>query len=181
MGSSNIRVAGFPSGSTQLPYPLLSTPANYPWARNNARTATTQICGASRPAENPNRLAMPPECSESRSFHPVATNHQPLSFSIQRPRDPVSSGSSAAIRDLFRSGRRDRGARHPTSGRRLPAQEQAANNRPTRPKAKCVVGRLLRLGGMGRIGNSHILVDPSVAPAGRLALGWSFPRLSTLG
>src|SRR6476661_9829909 len=33
---SNVRIAGFPSGPTQLPYPLVSTPANDAWARNNA-------------------------------------------------------------------------------------------------------------------------------------------------
>jgi hypothetical protein len=36
---SNVRVAGFPEGPTLLPYPLVSTPANEAWARNNAWAA----------------------------------------------------------------------------------------------------------------------------------------------
>lgn len=58
-GSSNIRVAGFPTGPTQLPYPLLSTPANDAWARNNAWTAYNADLRRIPTAENPNRLAMP--------------------------------------------------------------------------------------------------------------------------
>jgi hypothetical protein len=55
--SSNIRVTGFPSGPTQLPYPLVSTPANDAWARNNAWTAYNANLRQIPTAENPNRLA----------------------------------------------------------------------------------------------------------------------------
>jgi hypothetical protein len=58
-GSSNIRVAGVPNGPTQLPYPLLSTPANDASARNNAWTAYNADLRRIPTAENPNRLAMP--------------------------------------------------------------------------------------------------------------------------
>jgi hypothetical protein len=58
-GSSNSRVAGFPSGPTQLPYPLLSTPANDAWTRNNAWTAYNADLRRIPTAENPTRLAMP--------------------------------------------------------------------------------------------------------------------------
>jgi hypothetical protein len=37
--SSNVRIAGFPSGPSRLPYPLLSAPANDAWARNNGWAA----------------------------------------------------------------------------------------------------------------------------------------------
>jgi hypothetical protein len=54
---SNVRIAGFPSGPTQLPYPLVSTPANDAWARNNAWAAYKANLGHIPPAENPNRVA----------------------------------------------------------------------------------------------------------------------------
>jgi hypothetical protein len=56
-GSSNVRIAGFPSGPTQLPYPLVSTPANDAWARNNAWAAYNANLRHIPTAENPNRLA----------------------------------------------------------------------------------------------------------------------------
>jgi Putative peptidoglycan binding domain len=54
---SNVRIAGFPSGPTQLPYPLVSTPANDAWARNNAWAAYNANLRHIPTAENPNRLA----------------------------------------------------------------------------------------------------------------------------
>ena len=51
------RIAGFPSGPTQLPYPLVSTPANDAWARNNAWAAYNANLRHIPTAENPNRLA----------------------------------------------------------------------------------------------------------------------------
>src|SRR5260370_3786586 len=53
----NVRIAGFPSGPTQLPYPLVSTPANDAWARNNAWAAYNANLRSIPTAENPNRLA----------------------------------------------------------------------------------------------------------------------------
>jgi hypothetical protein len=55
--SSNVRIAGFPSGPTPLPYPLVSTPANDAWARNNAWAAYNANLRHIPTAENPNRLA----------------------------------------------------------------------------------------------------------------------------
>jgi hypothetical protein len=55
--STNLRIAGFPSGPTQLPYPLLSTPANDAWARNNAWAAYNANPQNIPTAANPNRLA----------------------------------------------------------------------------------------------------------------------------
>src|SRR6202166_293702 len=54
---SNVRIAGFPSGPTQLPYPLISTPANDAWAQNNAWAAYNANLRHIPTAENPNRLA----------------------------------------------------------------------------------------------------------------------------
>ena len=54
---SNVRIAGFPSGPTQLPYPLVSTPANDAWARNNAWAAYNANLRHIPISENPNRLA----------------------------------------------------------------------------------------------------------------------------
>jgi hypothetical protein len=54
---SNVRVAGFPQGPTLLPYPLISTPANDAWARNNAWAAYNARLRQIPTAENPNRLA----------------------------------------------------------------------------------------------------------------------------
>jgi Putative peptidoglycan binding domain len=56
-GSSNVRIAGFPGGPTQLPYPLIPTPANDAWARNNAWAAYDANLRHIPTAENPNRLA----------------------------------------------------------------------------------------------------------------------------
>ena len=54
---SNVRIAEFPSGPTQLPYPLVSTPANDAWAQNNAWAAYNANLRHIPTAENPNRLA----------------------------------------------------------------------------------------------------------------------------
>jgi hypothetical protein len=57
VGSSNFRIAGFPGGPTQLPYPLVSTPANDALARNNAWAAYEANLRHIPTAENPNHLA----------------------------------------------------------------------------------------------------------------------------
>jgi hypothetical protein len=56
-GSSNVRIAGFPSGPTQLPYPLIPSPANDAWARDNVWAAYDANLRRIPVAENPNRLA----------------------------------------------------------------------------------------------------------------------------
>jgi hypothetical protein len=55
--SSNLRIAGFPSGPTLLPHPLLATPANEAWARNNAWAAYNGNLQNIPTTANPNRLA----------------------------------------------------------------------------------------------------------------------------
>jgi hypothetical protein len=66
--SSNIRIAGFPSGPAQLPYPLLSTPANDAWARNNQWAAYEANLRHISTAENPNRLAEPQNLLDQDRF-----------------------------------------------------------------------------------------------------------------
>ena len=67
-GSSNVRIGGVPSGSLQLPYPLLSTPANDAWARNNAWTVYNANLRDIPTAENPNRLAAPENLLDQNRF-----------------------------------------------------------------------------------------------------------------
>jgi hypothetical protein len=55
--STNLRIAGFPSGPTLLPHPLVATPANDAWARNNAWAAYNANLQNIPTAANPNRLA----------------------------------------------------------------------------------------------------------------------------
>jgi hypothetical protein len=55
--SSNLRIAGFPSGPALLPHPLVATPANDAWARNNAWAAYNANLQNIPTATNPNRLA----------------------------------------------------------------------------------------------------------------------------
>jgi len=86
---SNVRIAGFPSGPTQLPYPLASTPANDAWARNNAWAAYNANLGHIPTAENPNRLAARQNLLDQDRF-------------IERPQSPGRSISSSAT---TRSGR----------------------------------------------------------------------------
>jgi hypothetical protein len=57
VSSSNFRIAGFPSGPTLLPHPLLATPANEAWARNNAWAVYNANQQNIPTAANPNRLA----------------------------------------------------------------------------------------------------------------------------
>src|SRR5246127_3321861 len=64
---SNVRIAGFPSGPTQLRYPLVSTPANDAWARNNAWAAYNANLRRIPTAENQNRLGAPQNLWEQDS------------------------------------------------------------------------------------------------------------------
>jgi hypothetical protein len=66
--SSNIRIAGFPGGPTQLPYLMPSTPANEALARNNAWAAYDANLGHIPAVENPNRLAAPQNILEQDRF-----------------------------------------------------------------------------------------------------------------
>jgi Putative peptidoglycan binding domain len=65
---SNVRIAGFPSGPTLLPYPLVSTPANNDWARNNAWAAYNANLRNIPTGENPNRLKGPQNLLDQDRF-----------------------------------------------------------------------------------------------------------------
>jgi hypothetical protein len=54
---SNIGVAGYPTGPTLLPYPMVSTPSNDAFARQNAWAAYNAQLHQIPTAPNPNRLA----------------------------------------------------------------------------------------------------------------------------
>jgi Putative peptidoglycan binding domain len=66
--SPNLRIAGFPNGPTLLRYPLVSTPANDAWARNNAWAAYEANLRNIPTAANPNRLAAPQILSDKDRF-----------------------------------------------------------------------------------------------------------------
>jgi Putative peptidoglycan binding domain len=65
---STVRSAGFPQGPTNLPYPLISTPANDAWARNNAWAAYNASLRQIPTAPNPNRLAAPQNLLDPNRF-----------------------------------------------------------------------------------------------------------------
>jgi Putative peptidoglycan binding domain len=73
---SNVRV-GFPQGPTQLPSPLISTPANDAWARNKAWAAYGESLRKIPTAENPNRLVARQNLLDPDRF-------------IQRPQSPTA-------------------------------------------------------------------------------------------
>ena len=83
VSSSNLRIAGFPSGPTQLPYPLLATPANDAWARNNAWAAYNANLRHIPTAENPNRLEARPNITGQDRFiqKPQSTGRYNFQFS----------------------------------------------------------------------------------------------------
>ena len=81
---SNVRTAGFPSGPTLLPYPLVSTPANDAWARNNAWAAYNANLRHIPTAENPNRLAARQNLLDQYRFIQNATVFTPVQFPVQR-------------------------------------------------------------------------------------------------
>jgi hypothetical protein len=57
VNSSSRGVTGLPTGPSQLPYPLTSTPANDAFVRNNAWAAYNASLHQIPTATNPNRLA----------------------------------------------------------------------------------------------------------------------------
>jgi Putative peptidoglycan binding domain len=80
---SNVRVAGFPQGPTLLPYPLVSTPANDAWARNNAWAAYNAQLRQIPTAPNPNRLAPRENLLDQYRFiqKPTSTHRYNFQFS----------------------------------------------------------------------------------------------------
>ena len=100
---SNVRIAGFPSGPTELPYPLVSTPANDAWARNNAWAAYNANLRNIPTAENPNRLAARQNLLDQDRFiqMPQSSGRYNFQFSdneIGRFRQPFGDWGSIPVR-----------------------------------------------------------------------------------
>jgi hypothetical protein len=105
VGSSNVRIAGFPSGPTQLPYPLVPTPANDAWARDNAWAANEANLRHVPTAENPNRLAARPNLLDQDRF--VQMPQVSSRYNFQFSDDEIKSVQAALRRLGIYSGQVD--------------------------------------------------------------------------
>jgi Putative peptidoglycan binding domain len=103
--SSNLRVAGFPDGPTQLPYPLVRTPANDAWARDNAWTAYDENLRHIPTAENPNRLAVHQNLLDQDRF--VQMPQSKGRYNFQFSDDEIKSVQAALRRQGIYSGQVD--------------------------------------------------------------------------
>ena len=103
--SSNVRIAGGPSGPAQLPYPLLSTPANDAWARNNAWTAYNANLRQIPTAENPNRLAAPQNLLDQDRF--IQMSQSSARYNFQFSDNEIRSVQAALRRLTIYSGQVD--------------------------------------------------------------------------
>jgi Putative peptidoglycan binding domain len=104
-GSSNVRIAGFPSGSMQLPYPLVSTPANDAWARDNAWTVYNANLRDIPTAENPNRLAARQNLLDQNRF--IERRQSPGRYNFQFSDNEIRSVQAALQRLGIYSGQVD--------------------------------------------------------------------------
>jgi putative peptidoglycan binding protein len=96
-GSSNLRIAGFPGDPTQLPYPLLPTPGNDAWARNNAWSAYNTNLRHVPTAENPNGLAAPQNLLDQNRFIQMPQSRGRFNFQFS---DNEIRSVQAALRRL---------------------------------------------------------------------------------
>jgi hypothetical protein len=76
----NARITGLPAGPVQLPYPLVSTPANDAWVRNNAWAAYNGSLHHIPTAANPNRLAQPQNLLDQDRFIEKPTSAHRYNF-----------------------------------------------------------------------------------------------------
>jgi hypothetical protein len=104
-GASNLRIAGFPGGPTQLPYPLVPTPANEAWARDNAWAAYDENLRHIPTAENPNRLAAPQNLLDQDRF--VQMPQSIGRYNFQFSDDEIRSVQAALRRRGIYSGQVD--------------------------------------------------------------------------
>ncbi len=123
---SNVRVAGFPQGPTALPYPLVSTPANDAWARNNAWAAYNARLRQIPTAENPNRLAPRPTLLDKNRFIEKPTSSHRYNFQFSD--NEIRSVQIALRRQGIYSGQPD-GILGPDT-RRAIEEYQIKNKRP---------------------------------------------------
>ena len=123
---SNVRSVGFPQGPTALPYPMVSTPANDAWARNNAWAAYNARLRQIPTAENPNRLAARENLLDQNRFIQMPTSAHRYNFQFS---DNEIRSVQAALRRLgIYSGQVD-GILGPDT-RRAIEDYQLRNNRP---------------------------------------------------
>src|ERR1700738_2036150 len=102
---SNVRIAGFPSGPTQLPYPLVSTPANDALARNNAWASCHANLRRIPTAENPNRLAARQNLLDQDRF--IQRPQSPARYNFQFSDNEIRSVQAALRRLGIYSGQAD--------------------------------------------------------------------------
>jgi hypothetical protein len=95
--SSNLRIAGFPGGPTQLPYPLIHNPANNAWAQDNAWAAYDANLRHIPTAENPNRLAAPQNLLDQDRFVQMPQSEGRSNFQFS---DDEIKSVQAALRRL---------------------------------------------------------------------------------
>jgi hypothetical protein len=103
--SSNFRIAGYPSGPAQLPYPLISTPANDAWARNNEWAAYDANLRHIPTAENPNRLAAPQNLLDQDRF--IQMPQSSARYNFQFSDNEIRSVQAALRRLAIYSGQVD--------------------------------------------------------------------------
>jgi hypothetical protein len=104
-GPSMVQIARFPSGTTQLPYPLVSTPANEAWAQNSAWAAYNANLRQIPTAENPNLLATHQNILDQNRFNrvPQASGR----FNVQFSDNEIRSVQDALHRLGIYSGQED--------------------------------------------------------------------------
>jgi hypothetical protein len=123
---ANLGVRGLPPGTSQLPYPVTSTPANDAWVRNNAWAAYNANLRQIPTTTNPNRVTAQQNLIDRDRFvqRPNSTHRYNFQFSDNE----IRSVQAALRRRGTYSGQVD-GILGPDT-RRAIEEYQLKNNRP---------------------------------------------------
>jgi hypothetical protein len=78
--ASTVRMRGYPTGPTLLPYPTVSTPSNDAFARQNAWNAYNAQLRSIPTASNPNRLAPRTDLVDQNRFVQAPTSSRRYNF-----------------------------------------------------------------------------------------------------